>query len=107
VALRKNRVLVARDILIAIYDTEHALKVRINEFDESQWGVRLRNLTDAIATLVDEEVSRFPDEVGHVLESRSLRAGHSLARRLSAMAWKGRDAFNSGVASCMKLIGQA
>jgi hypothetical protein len=100
-------VLVARDILIAIYDTEHALKVRINEFDESQWGVRLRNLTDAIATLVDEEVSRFPDEVGHVLESRSLRGGHSLARRLSAIAWKGRDAFNSGVASCMKMIGQA
>jgi hypothetical protein len=104
VALRKNRVLVARDILVAIYDAEHALKVRINEFDESQWGVRLRNLMDAIATLVDEEVSRFPDEVGHVLGSRSLRGGHSLARRLSTMAWKGRDALNSGVASCMKMI---
>ena len=59
------------------------------------------------AALVDEEVSRFPDEVGHVLGSRSLRGGHSLARRLSTIAWKGRDVFDSGVASCMKLIGQA
>jgi hypothetical protein len=60
---------------------------------------------DAIATLVDDEVSRFPDEVGHVLGSRSLRGGQSLARRLSSMAWKGRDALNSGVASCMRLLG--
>jgi hypothetical protein len=59
---------------------------------------------DTIAALVDEEVSRFPDEVGHVLGSRSLRGGQSLTRRLSTMAWKGRDAFNSGVASCMKLV---
>jgi hypothetical protein len=107
VALRKNRVLVAREILVAIYDTEHALQVRINDLDESNWGARLRTLMDAIAALVDEEISRFPDEVGHVLGSSSLRGGHSLARRLSAMAWKGRDAFDSGVASCMKLIGQA
>jgi hypothetical protein len=107
VALRKNRVLVARGILVAIYDTEHALQVRINELDESKWGMRLRNLMDAIALLVEEEVSRFPDEVGHVLGSRSLRGSQSLTRRLSYMAWKGRDALNSGVTSCMKLIGQA
>jgi hypothetical protein len=37
-ALRKNRVQVARDILIAIYNTEHALQVRINGLDESRWG---------------------------------------------------------------------
>jgi len=103
VALRKNRVLVARGLLVAIYDTEHALQVRINELDESPWGARLRNLMDAIAALVEEEVNRFPDEVGHVLGSSSLR-GKSLTRRLSYMAWKGRDAFNSGVASCMKLV---
>ncbi|TMJ24412.1 MAG: hypothetical protein E6G93_00530 [Alphaproteobacteria bacterium] len=104
VALRKNRVLVARSLLVAIYDTEHALQVRINELDASQWGARLRKLMDAIAALVEEEVSRFPDEVGHVLGSSSLRGGKSLTRRLSYMAWKGRDAFNSSVASCMKLV---
>jgi hypothetical protein len=57
--------------------------------------------------LVEQEVSRFPDEVGHVLGSRSLRSGQSLSRRLSAMAWKGRDALKSGVASCMRLVGHA
>jgi hypothetical protein len=105
VALQKNRPMVARDILVAAYGTEHALQVRISELDASAWGTRLRSLMDAIATLVDDEVSRFPDEVGHVLGSRSLRGGQSLARRLSSLAWKGRDALNNGVASCMKLLG--
>jgi hypothetical protein len=104
-ALQKNRPMVARQILVATYDTEHALQVRIGELDESAWGTRLRNLMDAIAALVEDEVSRFPDEVGHILGSSSLRSGQSLARRLNSMAWKGRDAFNSGVASCMRLIG--
>jgi hypothetical protein len=105
VALQKNRPLVARDILVAVYDCEHTLQVRIGELDACAWGTRLINLMDAIAALVEDEVSRFPDEVGHVLGSRSLRGGQSLTRRLSSMAWKGRDALNSGVASCMKLIG--
>jgi hypothetical protein len=67
-------------------------------------GERLRNLMDAIAALVDAEVSRFPDKVGHVLGSRSLRGGQTLSRRLSTMAWNGRDAFGSALASCMKLV---
>jgi hypothetical protein len=58
-----------------------------------------------IATDVDAEVSRFPKKVGHVLESLNMRRRRSLAARLTYMASKGRDAFNSGVASCMKLIG--
>jgi hypothetical protein len=107
VALRKNRVMVARGLLVAVYDTEHALQVRIHDLDECEWGARLARLMDAIAALVEQEVSRFPDEVGHVLGSRSLRSGQSLSRRLSSMAWKGRDVLNSGVASCMKLIGHA
>jgi len=66
--------------------------------------VSMHTLMDSFAARVEEEVNRFPDEVGHVLGSSSLRGGQSLARRLSTMAWKGRDAFNSGVASCIKLI---
>lgn len=42
-------------------------------------GERLRNLMDAIAALVDAEVSRFPDKVGHVLGSRSLRGGQTVS----------------------------
>ncbi len=106
IALRTDRVLVARDILIDIYDTEHALRVRIDLLDETAWGRRLDILMSAIATLVEAEVSRFPDNIGHVLGSRSLRSYQSLAGRLTYLAWKGRDAVRTGADFCRKLIRQ-
>jgi len=39
VALRNNRVLVAKEILTEIYDTEYALQVRIDQLDQCDWGV--------------------------------------------------------------------
>jgi len=105
-ALKNNRVLVAREILTDIYDTEYALQVRIDALDHSDWGARLKYLMNAIAELVESEVSRFPDNVGHVLGSRSLRSHHSLAGRLTYLAWKGRDVVSGGAAYCKKLIGQ-
>src|SRR5262249_22022545 len=65
-ALKHERVVIARDTLTEIYDTEHALRVRIDEFDGSEWGQRLHDIMDTIAALVEAEVSRFPEEVGHV-----------------------------------------
>jgi hypothetical protein len=106
VALRKNRVLVAREILADIYDTEYALQVRIDQLEGSEWGKRLHALMDAIAALVAAEVARFPGNVQHVLGSRSLRSHNSLAGRLTYLAWKGRDAMSGGAAYCKKLIGQ-
>jgi hypothetical protein len=102
IALKNNRVVVARDILIDIYSTEHALQIRIREFDQSEWGKRLRHLMDTIAAMVNAEVNRFPDEVGHVLTSRSLRRHNSIAGRLSHLAWKAGEAMGD----CKKLIGQ-
>ena len=107
IALRNNRVMVARDLLTEIYDIEHALQLRIDQLEQSAWGVRLTSLMDAIASLVEAEVSRFPEEVGHVLASRSLRRGDSLAGRLAQLAWKGRDAMTNGAAFCRKLINAA
>jgi len=107
VALRNNRVLVAKELLIEIYDTEHALRVRIDRLDESEWGQRLNSLIEAIAALVELEVSRFPDNVGHVLGSRSLHSHDSLAGRLTYLAWKGRDVLAGGAALCRKLVGGA
>jgi hypothetical protein len=107
VALRNERVLVARETLTGIYDTEYALQVRIDLLDQSAWGERLNNLMKAIAALVDAEVSRFPDKVRHVLGSRSLRGHDSLAGRLTYLAWKGRDAMSEGAAFCKKLLGQS
>jgi hypothetical protein len=104
IALRNNRVLVAKEILTEIYDAEYALQVRIDRFDESDWGKRLQNLMSAISALVEAEVSRFPDNIDHVLASRSLRSHQSLAGRLTHLAWKGRDAVSDGAAYWKKLI---
>lgn len=106
-ALKTNRVLVAREILTDIYDAEYALRVRIDLLDQSDWGIRLDSLMNAIAALVEAEVARFPENVGHVLGSRSLRSHQSLTGRLTYLAWKGRDVVSGGAAYCKKLIGQS
>jgi hypothetical protein len=106
VALKNNRVVIAKEILTRIYDTEYALQVRIDGLDQSEWGVRLHKLMEAIAALVDAEVSRFPADVGHVLGSRNLRSHQSLSGRLTSLAWKGRDAVHEGAAFFKGLIGQ-
>jgi hypothetical protein len=107
IALRTNRVIVARDLLTEIYDTEHALRLRLDQLEQSAWGERLTSLMEAIANLVEAEVSRFPEEVGHVLASRRLRSRDSLAGKLAQLAWKGRDAVSSSAANFMKLISAA
>ena len=68
-------------------------------------GVVKNAIMEAIATLVEAEVSRFPADVGHVLDSRSLRGHHSLSGRLTHLACKGRDAITDSAAFCRKLIG--
>ena len=105
VALRNNRVLVAKEILTDVYDTEYALQVRIDQFDQSEWGIRLEALMTSIATLVEAEVARFPDNVGHVLGSRRLRSHDSLAGRLTYLAYKGRDAVAGSGSLLKKLTG--
>jgi hypothetical protein len=104
VALKNNRVLVAKEILTDIYDTEYALQVRIDRLNQSDWGNRLNLLMNSTTVLVEAEIARFPDEVGHVLGSRRLRSHQSFAGRLSYWAWKGRDALAIGAARCLKLI---
>lgn len=103
-ALKNERILVAREILIGIYDAEFALQVRIDQFAQSEWGRRLEALMKSIAELVDSEVSRFPENVGHILGSQSLRSHQSLSGRLTYWAWKGRDVVSDGVSFCKRLV---
>jgi hypothetical protein len=107
VALKKERVLVAKEILVDIYDTEFALRARIDQFPESDWGRRLEALMVSITELVESEVRRFPDNVGHVLGSRRLRRHDTLTGRLTLLAWKGRDIAGNGVAFCKAMLGGA
>ena len=104
-ALKNERILVAREILVGIYEAEYALQVRIDQFAQSDWGRRLDELMVSIAALVESEVSRFPDNVGHILGSRSLRGHQSLSGRMTYWAWKGRDVVSDGFAFCRNLVG--
>jgi hypothetical protein len=105
VALKNERILVAKEILVGIYDAEYALRVRIDQLAESDWGRRLEALMASITELVESEVKRFPDNVGHVLGSRRLRSHDTLAGRLTHLAWKGRDAVRDGATRVKKALG--
>jgi hypothetical protein len=107
IALKQNRVLIGRDLLADIYDTEYALKKNIDQFDTSEWGVRLQELMDAVAALVAAEISRFPAQVGHVLGSRRLRNQDSLAGKLTSLAFMAGDAVTNGAAHVKKMINAA
>jgi hypothetical protein len=104
-ALKNERILVAKEILVDVYDTEYALRMHIDQLAESDWGTRLDALMASITELVDSETKRFPPNVGHVLASRSLRSHNSIAGRLTHWAWKGRDVLNAGVALCKSAVG--
>lgn len=106
-ALKKERILVAKEILVDIYDSEFALRVRIDQIAESDWGRRLDALMASTTELVESEIARFPDNVGHVLGSRRLRRHDTLMGRLTYMAWKGRDFASNGVALCKDMLGGA
>ncbi len=106
-ALKHERVLVAKELLIDIYDTEYALQVRIDNLADSDWGRRLQEVMASISALVESEVSRFPENVGHVLGSRRLRSYDSLAGRVTYWAWKGRDAVHDGFAVVRRMTGVA
>ena len=96
-SLKTRRILISTEILADIYDIEYAMRVRI-DLEGSEWGLRLDQLMQGVAELVEAELRSVPDETQHVLASRRLRRHESLTGRLTYMAWKGRDAL-SGVAS--------
>jgi hypothetical protein len=104
VALRNNRVMVAKEILTEIYGTEDAVQTGIDMLERSSWGQRLDDLMNAVTALVEAEVSRFPDNVGHILGSRRHRR-RSLAGQLAGMAGKARNAMSGGTAFYKKLVG--
>ena len=93
VALRSNRVVVAKGILKEIYAIERALTTQI-ELGDSDWGNRLRNQMAAVAAALDAEVERSRTNVGnltHVLASGGLRPAQSLKERLAQAVEKGRS----------------
>jgi hypothetical protein len=103
-ALKQRHVVIAREILVGIYDIEYALRVRIDDLDACEWGVRLNSLMRAVATPVEAEIHTVGASLHHILGSRALHSHESLSGRLTYLAWKGRDALTSSVAYCRKLV---
>jgi len=92
VALKGNRVTVAKAILREIYAIETALKAQI-ELGDSDWGNRLRDLMAQVTAALDAEVEKSRTNVGnltHVLSSSDLRPALSLKDRLTEAVKKGR-----------------
>jgi len=63
-ALKTNKVVDARRLLVEIGDAEHALRVWIGRLDQSEWGVRLSGAVSRIVTLIEAEASEFPTNSG-------------------------------------------
>jgi hypothetical protein len=90
--LKNKRILVAKEILANIDDTERALRARADLLGESDYGQRLDRLMAAVEALVAAEVSSFPGNLQHVLGARGSRGHDSLTGRLTSLASRGRDA---------------
>jgi hypothetical protein len=85
--LKNKRVLVAKDILNSIDNTELALRSRSDLIGESDYRQRLDDLMAAVDALVATEVDSLPGNLHHVLGARGAR-GHSLAGRLTSFCKK-------------------
>ena len=97
-ALRKQHVRRAKEILMAMYGTEYAIRSCI-ELAGSAWGARLEAILQAVTHALDTEEINLPAGLNHVLRSPALRNHHSLTGRLTRLAWKCRDAVTGGFAS--------
>jgi hypothetical protein len=102
-ALKNNRILVAKDILTEIYDTEHALRIGIGELDNSSWGHRLDELMAAVTAELQAELEILPGKLHHVLGSVRRHGRHP--GLLTDLAQKSRDALVYGMSYCQDLMG--
>ena len=94
--LKSQRVLVAKDILADIDETERALRARADLLGESNNKQRLDDLMAAVDALVAAEVGSLPGNLHHVLGARGTR-GPSFTGRLTSLV-------TGGAAYCKKLI---
>jgi hypothetical protein len=93
----RTRAPIAKDVLVEIYDTEYAIRVRIDLSDDSAWGQRLNATMKMVSELLEAEMQNIPASLRHVLGSRALKRHDSLVGQLTRVAWKCRDALSEGV----------
>jgi hypothetical protein len=94
--LKNKRVLVAKEILAEIDETERALRARADLLGVAGNRQRLDELVAAVDALINAEVQSLPGNLHHVLGARGGR-GNSLSGRLTS-------ALSGGAAYCKKLL---
>lgn len=102
-ALRADKILRAKDILVEIYDTEHALRVRM-DLEDSDWGDRLDATMALVAKVLETETRNVPDGLNHILHSRGLRSHDSLSGQITRIGWMCRDALTDSMAYGRNLV---
>jgi len=95
-ALKGNRIPVAKDILIDIYDIEHALRVRVDRIDETDWGRKLAGIMAAVTSDLQTELKTLPGNLQHVLGSDTLHRHHAEPALLTSLVRKGYDLIGLG-----------
>ncbi|HEY2138215.1 MAG TPA: hypothetical protein VGH49_20185 [Xanthobacteraceae bacterium] len=104
IELRNERVVNAKDILIDLYDTEYAIRARIDSLEESAWGRRLDAIMTRAAEVLETEVRNLPEGLNHVLGSSSLRRHNSMLGQMTRLGWKCRDMLSEGVSFGRNLV---
>jgi hypothetical protein len=94
-ALKAEHIVRAKELLTDIYDTEYALRVRI-DLEDTAWGDRLDATIEAVSRALESEANNFPTGLRHVLHSSGLKRHQTLMGQLTRLGWKFRDAL-SGV----------
>ncbi len=93
-ALKTNRVVLAKQALAKIYEIDDAVRGCI-DLGQSDWGSRLNDLMASIKAALDTEINTIAVDhhnLKHILESGSLRPGHSWTECLSQLIKKGQAA---------------
>jgi hypothetical protein len=90
-ALKAEHIVRAKELLTEIYDTEYALRVRI-DLDDTAWGDRLDATVEAVTRALESEANNFPAGLRHVLQSSRLKRHQTLMGQLTRLGWKFRDA---------------
>jgi hypothetical protein len=86
-ALKRNRILPAKEILAEIHAVDKAMREHI-DFEGSDWGARLLKTMADVEIAVEAEINSIPSDhhnMVHVLETVKLRGDNSVGARLGRM----------------------
>lgn len=100
-ALRSNRIPVAKEILAQIDSTEQMLRDHTDLLIACRCGERLDELMTTVDGLIETEVNSIPGDVAHILGARRPRRG-SMTTRLSSLIGRGHDALSASTAAARR-----